>query len=290
MLSIGVLSFAVPWLLLALAALPVLWWLLRAVPPAPVRVAFPAIRLLFGLPQHEETPHRTPWWLLAMRLLLAALVILALAHPIIDPGRILRGNGPLVMVIDNGWTGGANWTERQDTAAALIDEAARENRTVYIATTAKSVERTDAALRPLSPAEARDRIRSIAPQPWAADYARVRAQIEALELSRPATAIWLSSGLDAPDGARDTRRADARAKPLELALQRLGSLRYIHPAPGDQPLIISATESAPDGIRVRVSRMDAGGTRSAALIANDDDGRLLGRAAFTFDAGVEAAD
>ena len=290
MLSIGALSFAAPWLLLALAALPVLWSLLRAVPPAPVNVAFPAIRLLFGLQQHGETPHRTPWWLLAMRLLLAALVILALAHPIIDPGRILRGNGPLVMVIDNGWTGGANWAERRDTATALIDEAARENRTVYITTTAQSAERTDGALRPLSPAKARDRIRSIAPQPWAVDYARVRAQIEALELSRPATAIWLSSGLDAPDDASNNRPADARAQPLELALQRLGSLRYVHPAPANQPLVISATESAPDGVRIRVGRVDADGARSAALIASDDDGRLLGREAFIFDDGVETAD
>jgi len=290
MLSIGALSFAAPWLLLALAALPVLWSLLRAIPPAPVHVAFPAIRLLFGLQQHEETPHRTPWWLLAMRLLLAALVILALAHPIIDPGRILRGNGPLVMVIDNGWTGGANWAERRDTATALIDEAARENRTVYITTTAQSAERTDGALRPLSPAKARDRIRSIAPQPWAVDYARVRAQIEALELSRPATAIWLSSGLDAPDDASNNRPADARAQPLELALQRLGSLRYVHPAPANQPLVISATESAPDGVRIRVGRVDADGARSAALIASDDDGRLLGREAFIFDDGVETAD
>lgn len=286
MLSIGALSFAVPWLLLALAVLPVLWWLLRAVPPAPVRVAFPAIRLLFGLPQHEETPHRTPWWLLAMRLLLAALVILALAHPIIDPGRILRGNGPLVMVIDNGWTGGANWAERQDTATALIDEAARDNRTIYIATTARTAERSGDTLRPLSAAEARDRIRSIAPQPWTADYARVRAQIEALELSRPASAIWLSSGLDAPDG----ERADAGAQPLELALQRLGSLRYIRPAPADQPLIVSATKSAPDGIRVRVGRVASDGTRNAALVASDDDGRLLGRAGFAFDDGAASAD
>jgi len=286
MLSLGALSFAVPWLLVALAALPVLWWLLRAVPPAPVRVAFPAIRLLFGLPQHEETPHRTPWWLLAMRLLLAALVILALAHPILDAGRVLRGNGPLVMVIDNGWTGGANWNERQDTAMALIDEAARENRTVYIATTAQSVERTELPLRPLSPAEARDRIRSIAPMPWAADYAPVRARIEALELSRPATAIWLSSGLDAPDD----KPADAGAAALELALQRLGALRYVHPASADQPLVIATTESAPDGIRIRVMRVDGGGARSAALIASDDEGRLLGREAFTFDDRAETAD
>ena len=168
MLSIGALSFTVPWLLLALAALPVLWWLLRAVPPAPSQVAFPAIRLLFGLPQHEETPHRTPWWLLALRLLLAALVILALAHPVLDPGRVLRTSGPLVLVIDNDWSAGDGWTERQEAAAALIDEAARENRSVYIATTARTAGRTPEPLRPMSPAEARDRIRSISPQPCTA--------------------------------------------------------------------------------------------------------------------------
>ena len=45
----GSLSFLSPWLLLALAGLPVLWWLLRLTPPAPRRQSFPAIRLLFDL-------------------------------------------------------------------------------------------------------------------------------------------------------------------------------------------------------------------------------------------------
>ena len=46
MLSLGPLAFAAPWLLVALAALPVLWWLLRVTPPTPRRVSFPAVRLL----------------------------------------------------------------------------------------------------------------------------------------------------------------------------------------------------------------------------------------------------
>ena len=48
MLALGSLAFASPWLLAALAALPVIWWLLRVTPPAPRRIAFPAIRLLLG--------------------------------------------------------------------------------------------------------------------------------------------------------------------------------------------------------------------------------------------------
>ena len=49
MLSIGSLAFLNPWLLAALAALPVLWILLRATPPSPARIAFPGVRLLLGL-------------------------------------------------------------------------------------------------------------------------------------------------------------------------------------------------------------------------------------------------
>src|SRR5439155_24153757 len=79
MLALGSLAFASPWLLAALAALPVIWWLLRVTPPAPRRIAFPAIRLLLGLTPREETPARTPWWLILLRTVLAALVIVALA-------------------------------------------------------------------------------------------------------------------------------------------------------------------------------------------------------------------
>src|SRR5438445_7423063 len=73
MLALGSLAFASPWLLAALAALPVIWWLLRVTPPAPRRIVFPAIRLLLGLTPREETPARTPWWLILLRTVLAAL-------------------------------------------------------------------------------------------------------------------------------------------------------------------------------------------------------------------------
>ncbi len=59
MLSLGPVAFAAPWLLLALPALPILWWLLRVTPPAPRRIAFPALRLLRDLPiaRGDAGPH-----------------------------------------------------------------------------------------------------------------------------------------------------------------------------------------------------------------------------------------
>ena len=48
MLILGPLGFAAPWVLGALVALPVLWLILRAMPPAPRLVAFPGVALLRG--------------------------------------------------------------------------------------------------------------------------------------------------------------------------------------------------------------------------------------------------
>jgi len=100
--------FVYPWVLLALAALPLLWWLLRVTPPAPRSEIFPAIRLLLGLKATEETPARTPWWLLALRVLAAGLVILALARPVLDAGTTLPGTGPMLLVLDDGWASAAD--------------------------------------------------------------------------------------------------------------------------------------------------------------------------------------
>ena len=165
MLSLGSFAFAAPWLLLALAALPVLWWLLRATPPAPRQVAFPAIRLLFGLQSPEETPQRTPWWLLALRLLIAALVIVGLARPLLNPGAELRSSGPLLLVVDNGWASARDWPARQDAMADLLDQAERAGKPVQLLPTAPNGDGAILPRRLMRAAEARVEIRTLQPQP-----------------------------------------------------------------------------------------------------------------------------
>src|SRR5271166_5243344 len=123
MLALGSLAFASPWLLIALAALPVIWWLLRVTPPAPRRIVFPAIRLLLGLVPRDETPARTPLWLILLRLTLAALVILGVAHPLLNPQARLASTGPILVVVDDGWAAAADWPARQTALAELMAEA-----------------------------------------------------------------------------------------------------------------------------------------------------------------------
>src|ERR1700682_2679242 len=132
MLALGSLPFASPWLRAALAALPVIWWLLRVTPPAPRRMPFPAIRLLLGLTPREETPARTPIWLIVLRTILAALIIGGLAHPVLNPRAPLAGRGPLILVIDDGWAAARDWQSRQGAALDLLAEAGREERQVVL--------------------------------------------------------------------------------------------------------------------------------------------------------------
>ena len=74
------------------ARLPVIWWLLRFTPPRPQRIAFPPFRLLRELMSTEEQPDRTPWWLILLRLVFAALIILAIARPMLGANDIGLGN------------------------------------------------------------------------------------------------------------------------------------------------------------------------------------------------------
>ena len=129
MLQLGWFGLTNPWILAALVSLPALWWLLRIIPPAPRYVRFPAIRFLLGLEPEEQTSARTPPWLLFLRLLLATLLILALAGPVFNPEPELSGEGPLVLVVDDGWAAAPGWDQRlgaleRFTARAQRDKAA----------------------------------------------------------------------------------------------------------------------------------------------------------------------
>ncbi len=97
-------------MLAALALLPVIWYFLRLMPPKPRLERFPPTRLLLEISRKEEQPARSPWWLTALRLLLAAIVIFALAGPVFKPsGEVAPGSGNLLLVVDNGWASAPHW-------------------------------------------------------------------------------------------------------------------------------------------------------------------------------------
>src|SRR3977135_2445690 len=127
------LGFAQPLVLVGLLSLPVLWWLLRLIPPRPRRISFPPTRILCDIAPKEETPARTPWWLTLLRLVLAALVIIAAAGPLWNPPiATSRGSAPVLLRMDDGWGAAASWDARIRTAEDLIARADADGRGVAI--------------------------------------------------------------------------------------------------------------------------------------------------------------
>src|SRR5262252_10021101 len=218
MLTLGSLAFATPWLLVALAGLPIIWWLLRVTPPAPRRIAFPAIRLLLGLMPREETPARTPIWLILLRMVLAALVIVTVAHPLLNPQARLASTGPILLVVDDGWAAARDWPIRQSALSDLLAEAEREDRQVVLLTTAPTAGDEPApALRPVRAADARAAVQALLPKPWPPDRLAALARLQALFLPEANSAIWLSDGL----------ADDSGGERLAAHLANRGTLRYL---------------------------------------------------------------
>ncbi|HKF70741.1 MAG TPA: BatA domain-containing protein, partial [Stellaceae bacterium] len=266
MMSLGSLGFAAPWILLGFAVLPILWWLLRVTPPAPKRVVFPALRLLRDLVPREETPARTPPWLVLMRMLLAALVIVALAHPLLNPSATLAGAGPLVIAVDDGWGAADRWPERQTLLTQLVDQAQRESRRVVLFGTAPAPGGVAApALSILRAEDARAAVNELGPKPWPVDRKAALDRLRGLALES-ASIAWLSDGIDGGD-----------ATPFADALAKLGDLRVVLDQPAELPRLLTPGDSEAKDLTMVVRRASPEGEDRFTVRAVADDGRLLAR-------------
>ncbi|MBX9750823.1 MAG: DUF4159 domain-containing protein [Roseococcus sp.] len=274
-------AFAAPWLLLALPALPLLWWLLRVTPPQPRRMDFPAAMLLRDLPLAEETPARTPWWVLLMRLAAAALLILGLARPVLGPGGDGSTAGTLLLVLDDGWASGPDWPLRVAIAQAELDRAGREGRPAALLTTAPG--EGAAPPRILGPMPAGDlapRLAALRPRPWPPDRAAALAALEAWLRAEPGrfSALYLSDALAHHDGAAAEALMARLGPGLTLARAEERPVRLLAPPRAEGDRLIATLRQSPVLI-----------PGEANLIARAQDGRALARASFALGAGATEA-
>jgi len=191
MFAIGPIGFATPWLLAGLIALPILWFLLRAVPPAPIKRRFPGVALLLGLTDDEVHADKTPWWLMLLRILAIAALIIGFAAPVLNPNEKTAGTGPLLIVADGTWADARDWAKRQDRISALLNEAARAGRTTSVAVL------TDLPAGPaqfLSADVWQTRVAGMQPKAWFPDDEAVENWLSGFGENGFDT-FWLSDGL-----------------------------------------------------------------------------------------------
>ena len=274
MFVLGPIGFVTPWLLLALIALPILWILLRAVPPAPIRKRFPGVALLLGLRDEEAETDKTPWWLLLLRLLAVAAVIIGFAGPVLNPDDRVGGSGPLLIVVDGSWADAGDWSQRVEKAEALVEEAGAAGRTVAL------IKLTDAPDQvEFQTAEAwAGRAAALQPQAWApggmAEWAKL------LPEGRFETA-WISDGLAHAD--RDVLLDALQAKGTVRVIENTRIVLGLHPARFEDGKVV-----------VAASRIPASESASVTVLAQGPDPagieRELGRVVLDFAVGQEMAE
>ena len=259
------LSFGAPWILAAMIVLPGLWWLLKVTPPQPRRIFFPPLRLLLGLKDEEQTPAHTPWWLLLLRIVAAALLIVALADPLLGQAVKILGDGPLVLVVDNGWAAAKNWDQRQTLIADLLHAAG--DRPVALVPTA-----TPGPVTLLDAGAAGKSARELKPMAWPGDRGMAAEEIAQAHLAGRPQFSWLSDGIE-----------DGQGQTLRRALTRLGALRVFAP---EQPVLgLLPPRHDATGFAVTAIRAETHNPARVQVAAIGPRGETLSDAPLDFKAG-----
>jgi hypothetical protein len=273
------LAFAQPLVLLGLLGLPILWWLLRLVPPRPRRIDFPPTRLLFEIAPKEETPSRTPWWLVLLRLTLAALIVIAAAGPLWNPPLASSSRGaPLLVMIDDGWPAAAAWDERLRTADEIMARADADNRGVALL----PLSETARDISMMTASAARVQVKQLKPKPHSVDRTEALPLIERFLAGAPnVEVVWLADGVDLGKGSDFVAglKRVIGSHPLTVVE---GGIRVPH--------ALAAADNAAGALTVKVLRAQTGSAENGLVNAIDLKGLPLGEARFAFGSGDREAE
>ncbi len=256
MLQIGLIGFAAPMALLGLLALPLVWRLLRTVPPPAARRPFPPVALLAGLPDTERLPDTSPFWLRLIRICAVGLAILGLAGPVFnaesqaDQASVV----PALVLVDGGWASSADWEQRLNKAEEILEELEQRGRIAAFAHIAGQ-KVFGAEFR--SADDWQGELSGLSPRPWDPDFDRVSEWVET-ELPDELDSFWISDGLHDDDKSE-----------LARMLAERGSVTVYESGGG--VMALRRPKRGPVAATVRVSRSSIEGNAVALVDAIGSD-------------------
>ena len=267
------LGFAAPAVLVVLIGLGVLYYLLRVTPPAPRQTLFPPLRLLLGLDVRETEPARTPWPILALRLAVAALIILAMAEPFWSRLAATDKSGPLLVLMDDGWASAPTFDKRVDFARQRLEAAARSDRTMALEPFSQGTQ----DIAPLDAAQVDGRLRSLAPSPFQPSRTAALPAVERFLARWPdAEVVWIADGVELGGAREFSDKLGRLTKSVEVVTTGSGARA------------VSGADNEAGALVVRVTRSDQSAPAKGEARALDSQGREVGRAPFDFAAQLTA--
>ena len=261
------LAFAAPAVLAASVGLVGLYFLLRVTPPSPRQAIFPPLRLLIGLDPTETTPARMPWPILALRLAIGALIILAMAEPLWNSLAALSGSGPLLVLIDDGFSAAPSWNKRIDFARERATAAERAGRIVAVG--AFSYGGKDIAQLDRSGLDGR--LRSLSPVPYGPERAVALPAIEHFLAQEPKTEVlWIADGVERGGANAFSTKLASITNSVEVVTDERGMLA------------LAGADNEAGALSTHLTRSDTRLPGTGVVRALDAKAREIARAAFDF--------
>ena len=271
-LVLGPVTFLSPLVLLGLLLLPIIWWILRVTPPQPKKAEFPPLQILADVMTEEETPDSTPPWLLLFRLLLAAILAIALARPLLS-GNTHDVSRPLALIIDDGWDAAPNWAVTIKDAEKRISKARRDNQDVLLLTTTNPDANTA-----FGPAQsAIDVIKTLSPRPLPPLREEAASVLSTIDLSK-ANTIWMSSGLNY-----------GKADILAAEVAKSANAARLQPLPTTIPILPGDVVETGSGFRT-IWHNPLATARTIGVTAHDRSGSVITRGELSFIPGKTTAE
>lgn len=264
-------TFGLPFILLGLIVLPVIWWLLRVTPPRPAKEIFPPLRILAKLNKQDQTASKSPWWLVLLRLTIAALIIIGFAQPMwVKDNNFTLGGHNLALLIDNSWPAAPNWQNHRNTAQRLIQDANSKNIPIYILA---SVEADNSASGPFTGNDALSRLDAIKPTPLAPERTKMAQKLQTIARNNPNLQIvYLLDGLSQDN---DKNAFDIITKIPHTAL-------HIFNDNAASWVGLTALNNTSDKMIVSAERSNSNNSENIALFAYDQLGRKIGESTLIF--------
>jgi hypothetical protein len=202
-----------------------------------------------------------------MRLIAAALLIFALAEPLFGRPPVLKGSGPLVLFVDNGWPAAENWDARATLISDLLRSASRAGRAVAIVPTADP-----APISLLDAGEAARSARALVPEPWQPSRLAAANAIKHAHFPSQPDIVWLSDGVE-----------DGNGRATAALLAATGHLTVYGDAVGKGALALLPPGNDANGFSLALLRGEASGPRDGEVTALGAREQELASAHFHFD-------
>ncbi len=188
------LGFMYPNALWALSVIPIVYLVVKSLPPKPKTFDFSTFYLIQRINNNLTEKKSCPLWLLLLRLLLIIFIIIYFAKPFLNNSKINKKIDNYVVYADMEWSTAANWEKYKSTLMDIMLEAEKLNRNFYLIDSVNN--ESNKGKKFLSSNHLSNYLRDISPNPWQNDRLNIIKKLDKIEYNQNSRYFYVFSKYD----------------------------------------------------------------------------------------------